>query len=391
VKFSKRKLALLGAGLVLAGVLVYLFLPAPAEVDVAAVTPGALLVTVDHEGKTRVRERYVVSAPLAGRLKRIELHAGDAVKEGETILALIEPGDPSLLDARARAEAEAKESAAKEACNLTTANLTQARSELERAKKLVTTHVLSQEEYDRAEHKERAARFAVKVAEFELEQARAALRYLRPRSPGEADTGLLTIRSPITGCVLEVLQESSRVVAAGTDLLRIGDTGDLECVIDVLSTDAVKVRPGAKAFLEHWGGPVPLLGRVRLVEPGGFLKVSALGVEEQRVNVLIDFVEPREKWQALGDAYRVEARIVVWEGTDVLKVPSGALFHRGDDWAVFRIVSGKARLTTLRVGHGNGVQTEVLEGLDEKDQVIVHPADRVQDGTAVAPRRTGAG
>jgi HlyD family secretion protein len=186
--------------------------------------------------------------------------------------------------------------------------------------------------------------------------------------------------------VLEVFQENSRVVAAGMDLLRIGDTGDLECVIDVLSTDAVKVRPGAKAFLEHWGGGGPLLGRVRRVEPGGFTKVSALGVEEQRVNVLIDFAEPREKWETLGDAYRVEARIVVWEGADMLKAPAGALFRHGDGWAVFRVVSGKARLSPVGIGHGNGVETEVLEGLKEGDRVVVHPSDRVRDGAAVAPR-----
>jgi HlyD family secretion protein len=386
MKFSKRKLGLAAAGLVLAGALVYLFWPAPVDVDVAPVVRGALLVTVDREGKTRVRERYVVSAPLAGRLRRIELHPGDTVKEGETVLAVIEPVDPSLLDARARAEAEAKESAAKEARSLAEANLSQARSELERARRLIGGAGISQEEYDRAEHRERAARFALKIAEFELAQARAALLHIRPRSPGEADAGWLSIRSPITGCVLEVFQENSRVVAAGMDLLRIGDTGDLECVIDVLSTDAVKVRPGARTFLEHWGGGGPLLGRVRRVEPGGFTKVSALGVEEQRVNVLIDFAEPRERWETLGDAYRVEARIVVWEGADVLKVPAGALFRHGEGWAVFRVVNGKARLSPVGIGHGNGVETEVLEGLDENDRVIVHPSDRVRDGVAVARR-----
>jgi HlyD family secretion protein len=386
MRFSKRMLGLAAAGLVLAGALVYLFLPAPVDVDVAPVVRGPLLVTVDREGKTRVRERYVVSAPLAGRLRRIELHAGDTVKEGETVLAVIEPGDPSLLDARARAEAEAKESAANEARSLAEVNLSQARSELVRAKKLMAGRGISPEDYDRAEHKERAARFALKIAEFELAQARAALLHIRPRSPGEADAGWLAIRSPITGCVLEVFQENARVVTAGMDLLRIGDTGDLECVIDVLSTDAVKVLPGARAFLEHWGGGGSLLGHVRRVEPGGFTKVSALGVEEQRVNVLIDFAEPREKWESLGDAYRVEARIVIWEGADVLKVPAGALFRRGEGWAVFRVVKGKARLAPVRIGHGNGVETEVLEGLDEHDRVVVHPSDRVRDGAAVGSR-----
>jgi HlyD family secretion protein len=386
LKISRRKLGLLATALLAAGTLIYLFRPLPAEVDITPVVRGPLLVTVDREGKTRVRQRYVVSAPLAGRLRRLALHVGDAVKEGETVLAVLEPVDPSLLDARTRAEAEAKESAAKEARSLAEANLTQNKSELERARRLLARQGISQEEYDRAEHKERTARFALKITEFELAQARATLLHLRPRSPGEADSGWLTIRSPITGCVLEVFQESSRVVTAGMDLLRIGDSHDLECVIDVLSTDAVKVRPGARAILERWGGAEPLQGRVRLVEPGGFTKVSALGVEEQRVNVLIDFVEPREKWKTLGDAYRVEARIVVWEGADVLKVPAGALFRRGDEWVVFRVVNGTAQLTSVRTGHGNGLETEVLEGLNEKDRVIVHPGDRVSDGVAVAPR-----
>jgi len=386
MKLPKRKLGIAAAGLVLAGALIYLFWPAPVDVDVAPAVRGPLLVTVDREGKTRVRERYVVSAPLAGRLRRIELHPGDMVKEGETVLAVIEPVDPSLLDARARAEAEAKENAAKEARSLAETNLSQARSELERARRLLPSGGIAREEYDRAEHRERAATFALKIAEFELAQARAALLHIRPRSPGETDASWLFIRSPITGCVLEVFQENSRVLMAGMELLCIGDTGDLECVIDVLSTDAVKVRPGARAFLEHWGGGGPLLGRVRRVEPGGFMKVSALGVEEQRVNVLIDLVEPREKWERLGDAYRVEARIVVWEGENVLKVPAGALFRRGEGWAVFRVINGKARLAPVRIGHGNGLETEVLEGLDESDQVVVHPSDRVQDGTRVAPR-----
>jgi HlyD family secretion protein len=386
MKVFRRRLGLLAAGLLAAGTLIYLFRPLPVEVDLAPVVRGPLLVTVDREGKTRLRERYVVSAPLKGRLRRLDLHVGDAVKEGATVLAVIEPADPSLLDARTRAEAEAKESAAKEARSLAEANLTQNKSELERARKLLAKQGASQEEYDRAEHKERAARFALKIAEFELAQARATLLRLRPRSPGEADVGFLSIRSPISGCVLEVFQESSRVVTPGMDLLRIGDSHDLECVIDVLSTDAVKVRPGARAILERWGGAEPLQGRVRLVEPGGFTKVSALGVEEQRVNVLIDFAEPREKWKALGDAYRVEARIVVWEGADVLKVPAGALFRRGDEWVVFRVVNGKAQLTPVRTGHGNGLETEVLEGLSEQDQVVVHPSDRVSDGVAVVPR-----
>src|SRR6516164_8897519 len=354
MKFSKRKLGLAAAGLVLAGALGYLFLPAPVDVDIATVERGSLLVTVDREGKTRVRERYVVSAPLAGRVRRIELHPGDRVEEGKTVLAIIEPGDPALLDPRARAEAEARVRAAEEANKLAGTNLAQARAEAERARRLAVGRSISQEELERAEHRERTAAFALRIAEYELELARAAFQRVQPRSPGENSSTRLEIRSPITGCVLDVYQESSRSIPVGTELLRVGDTADLECVSDVFSTDAVKIARGAKVYLEHWGGERPLLGRVRLVEPGAFMKVSALGVEEQRVNVLVDFTEQHAKWEALGDGYRVEARIVVWEGDSVLKAPAGAFFRHGDAWAVFRNLKGRARMTPVEVGRTNG-------------------------------------
>jgi HlyD family secretion protein len=376
----------MAAALAVVGLLIYAFLPARVEVDAARVERGPLLVTVDREGKTRVRERYVVSAPLAGRLQRIELHPGDRVEEGKTVLAVIEPGDPALLDPRARAEAKARVRAAEEACKLAGTNLTHARAEAERARKLGVGGSISREELDRAEHKERTATFALRIAEYELELARAAFQRVQPSSPGENSSTQLEIRSPISGCVLEVYQESSRTMSVGTELLKVGDTEDLECVIDVLSADAVKIARGAKVYLEHWGGEQPLLGRVRLVEPGAFMKVSALGVEEQRVNVLVDFTEPRARWKALGDGYRVEARIVVWEGASVLKAPAGAFFRHGDSWAVFRDVQGRARLTPVTLGRTNGLETQILDGLAEGDSVILHPSDRVKDGAAVCPR-----
>ena len=374
------------AALAVVGLLIYAFLPARVEVDAARVERGSLLVTVDREGKTRLRERYVVSAPLTGRVQRIELHPGDRVEEGKTVLAIIEPGDPALLDPRARAEAEARVRAAEEASMLAGTNLNQARTEAERARRLGVGRTIPQEELERADHKERTASFALRIAKYELELARAAFQRVQPRSPGENDSTRLEIRSPISGCVLEVYQESSRALSVGTELLKVGDRTDLECVIDVLSADAVKIARGAKVYLEHWGGEQPLLGRVRLVEPGAFMKVSALGVEEQRVNVLVDFTEPRAKWEALGDGYRVEARIVVWEGESVLKAPAGAFFRHGDTWAVFRSAKGRARLTPVKLGHTNGMETQILDGLDEGDAVILHPSDRIKNGVAVAPR-----
>jgi HlyD family secretion protein len=386
VRIHRGKLWWIVLGLAVVGLVGYAFLPTRVEVDVAAVTRGRLMVTVDREGKTRVRERYVVSAPLAGRLVRIELHPGDRVEEKKTVVAAIEPGDPSLLDARARAEAEARVRAAEETRKLAEANLRRAQAEHERARQLGPGRSIAREELERIEHKERAAAFSARIAAFELELAKAALLRTRPRSPKENGNARLDIRSPITGCVLEVYQESARMIPFGTELLKLGDTADLECVIDVLSTDAVKISRGAKVYLEHWGGDRPLLGRVRLVEPAAFTKVSALGVEEQRVNVLVDFTEPRARWQALGDAYRVEARIVVWERNEVLKAPAGAFFRSGDGWAVFRNDKGRARLTRVTMGRSNGLETQVLEGLNEGDQLILHPSDRIREGVAVAPR-----
>jgi HlyD family secretion protein len=374
------------AALAVTALVVYAFLPARVEVDAARVERGPLLVTVDREGKTRVREGYVVSAPLAGRTQRIELHPGDRVEEGKTLLAVIEPGDPALLDPRTRAEAEARVRAAEEANKLAGTNLNQARIEAERARRLGAGQGIAREDLERAEHRERAAAFSLRIAAYELEVARAAFQRTQPRSPGENGSTRLELRSPITGCVLEVYQESARNIPVGTELLKLGDTTQLECVIDVLSTDAVKIARGAKVYLEHWGGERALRGRVRLVEPGAFMKVSALGVEEQRVNVLVDFTEPRTEWEALGDGYRVEARIVVWEGESVLKAPAGAFFRHGDAWAVFLNVKGQARLTPVSLGHTNGLETQVLDGLHEGEMVILHPSDRIKNGVGVAPR-----
>jgi len=232
----------------------------------------------------------------------------------------------------------------------------------------------------------KSAQFAVQIADYELELAKAALLRTNLESPTSADAWHFPIFSPINGRVLRVFQESSMVVPAGAPLLELGDPGDLEVEVDVLSADAVKIRPGAKVFLEHWGGDVPLLGRVRVVEPAGFLKISALGVEEQRVNVIVDFAEPPEKRGSLGDAYRVEARIVVWEGANVLKVPSGALFREDADWAVFAVKNNKARLHRVTIGHRNDLEAKVVEGLTENAEVIVHPSDKIQDGIRVKLR-----
>jgi HlyD family secretion protein len=381
-------------------VLVYLLLPQPAEVDLAPVVRGPMQVTVDEDGKTRIRERYVISAPLSGRISRIELHPGDLVLSEKTLLAVIDPVDPALLNDRDRAEAEARVKGAEAARQRAAAALQEAkavvelaRHELERANKLMETRSISRQDFDSAEHKEaaateqfRVATFGVRISEYELELSQAALLRSRPGFRGDTDAWRLHLHSPVDGCVLRVFQEDATVVSPGMRLLEVGDPADLEVEVDVLSTDAVKITPGADVLIENWGEATPLKGRVRLVEPAGFTRISALGVEEQRVLVFVTFVDPYESRRRLGDAFRIDARIVVWEAEDVLKVPAGALFRDGDVWAAFRARSGRANLTRIRVGQSNGIETEVLDGLQPGDEVILHPTDTVEDGIRIRRR-----
>lgn len=388
------------------GAIVYGLIPAPVEVDLATVETGAIRVTVDQDGKTRIREKYVVSAPLAGRLLRIELEPGDEVEAGKTLLAAIEPRDPDLLDARSIAQAEARVKAAESNVQKMEPMLEEvqaaqeyAESELKRVRdarsKSPQAVSASEIEGKLLAYRTRAAllrttRHNQEIANFELDQARAALIRSRPQEDQTTSNGgngwNFTILAPTDGRVLRVFQESTAVVNSGASLLEIGDPNDLEVEIDVLSRDAVKIEPGARVLLEHWGGEKTLQGRVRLVEPSAFTKVSTLGVEEQRVNAIVDLVDPPQDRTALGDGFRVEARIIVSEATDVLKTPTSALFRVGEDWAVFRVAEDTARQTLVKLGMQNGLEAEVIEGLSAGDQVVVHPGDDVVDGTSVRAR-----
>ncbi len=400
MKIPWRRVFLIAIGLGVVALLVYSFLPKPVEVDLAHATRGPLMETVQREGKTRVKERYVISAPLAGSLQRVRLDPGDAVKSTEPIL-VIEPRDPELLDARAREQAQRRVDVAKTAVerakheiDKAVADHDLAHNQLQTAQRLWNrgNKSISRDEYDEAINKEQAAhaalkiaRFSQKIADYESKLAKAALIRTRPLSPGDDGVAPIYIHSPIDGQVLKVIEESTTTVSPGDDLIEIGNPAELECEIDLLSTDAVKVKKGAKVFLEHWGGK-PLLGQVRLVEPSGFTKVSALGVEEQRVNVIVDFLDPLQVRKKLGHAYRVEARIVLWESDDVLKIPAGALFRSDDDWAVFLVVDGYAKLHHVKVGHNNGLEAEILDGLNENDTVVLYPSDKIRDGVAIKPR-----
>jgi HlyD family secretion protein len=388
------------AALAFVGLLLFVALrPSAVPVDLATVERGSLQVTIDEEGETRVRDRFVISAPVAGRVQRTELEPGDPVQRGQTVVASFLPGDPQPLDARTRAEAAAALAAAEAALGRARAEreraeaaLAFARSELLRTRplfeqKIVSQQVLEARETDArtAEDALRAAEFVVATAQHERDMARA--RLITPRSSGSSKAGRpIVIASPVDGVVLRRLRESEAVVPAGEPLVELGDPRQLEIVSDLLSTDAVKVQAGQAVWIEQWGGEKPLRGRVRRVEPSGFMKISALGVEEQRVNVVVDFEDPVEAWAALGDGYRVEVRVVVWEGADVLRVPTSALFRRGDRWAVFVVDGSRARLRHVEVGRRTGLAAQVLSGLEAGERVVVHPSDTLSDGARTSPR-----
>ena len=396
-----RRLIFWGAitGLVVVG-LAFAFRPQAVSVDVGQVRRGSLLVTVEDEGKTRVHDIYVISAPVTGRMRRIDLHVGDPVVALETVVAEIEPIDPSFLDPRSEAQAKADVRAAESAEAQARANVEQAQAELDfarrefdRARGLILENTISQRELDEAERSYRTRRAALLTAQaaldrstYELERARAQL--LSPvevrREAGECDC--VALRSPVDGEILQLLQQSEAVVLPGTPLVEIGNPRDLEVAVDLLSTDAVKVQTGQRVIIDGWGGERPLEGRVRLVEPFGYTKVSALGIEEQRVNVIVDIVSPRAEWTRLAHGYQVDARIVLAERENVPKVPLTALFRNGADWAVFVEDSGHARLRQVTLGARTGVEAEISAGLEAGDVVILHPSDRVVEGVRIVPR-----
>jgi HlyD family secretion protein len=398
MKVRRGRLILwVSAALVLA-LIVWSFRPQPVPVDLARVARGTLRVTIDEEGRTRVRERYVVSAPVAGRLQRVELEPGDTVAANQTVVATFLPATPNPLDPRSRAEAEARLKAAQAALEQARVGLQRARTELtfsrrelERYREIekfggTTEERLAALEFDvrTREAQAKAGELAVQAADHEVEALRAVLRQFADAAG--ARQVALTLRSPVAGVVLRLHQESEAPVAAGTPLIEIGNPAQLEIVTDLLSTDAVRIRAGFKVLVDGWGGESTLHGRVRLVEPAGFTKISALGVEEQRVNVLIDFDVPPQGTQRLGDGYQVETRIIVWERAGILKVPTSALFRAGETWRVFTVRDDAAAAVEVEIGQRSALEAELISGLAEGDQVIVHPGDTIGDGVAIVQR-----
>jgi len=385
-------------GLGLAAAIGWSFWPRHELVDLDTVTRGPFQVTVQDEAKTRVRDVYVVSAPVAGRLLRVPNYPGDGVVAGQTIVAQLEPSEPAFLDARARAQAEARVKAANAARALSAADVRQAQaevdnaaSELKRVEALAPRGLVAQVELERAKMRQQkataaleSARSALSVKQFELENARMLLADFSGTNPETVP--FVSLKAPVTGRVFRVMQKSESVVAAGTPILEIGNQGDLEVAADMLSTDAVKVVPGAAAWITDWGGTKELTARVRLIEPSGFTKFSALGVEEQRVRIILDIVEPRAAWTHLGDGFRVNVRIAIWESGDEIRVPLGALFRRDQSWATFVVRDGRVSLTPVSTGQVNGRDAQVISGLNEGDRVVLHPSDRIRDGGFISER-----
>jgi HlyD family secretion protein len=365
--------------------------PAPTKVDAAKVTRGPMRVTVDGEGKTRVRDRYVVASPVAGRLRRITLRRGDAVESGQ-VIAQVDALPLAPLDPRQRGEAIGRVNAAEDAkreidrlVERSKATYDQARRDLDRSTILARSGDISRQEFETAQttvatslRDYESARSRAESVAHEVEIARAAL--LASNQSQSPMATAVRIQAPTSGRVLRVLEESERVVVAGAPLVELSNPSKLEVLIELLSTDAVKVQPGALVLVDEWGGPETLEARVRLVEPSAFTKVSALGIEEQRVNVVADLTATGT---ALGDGYRVEGSIVVWQADDVLKVPMSALFRRDETWSLFVVENGEARLREVEVGQRTPFEAEIKGGLDAGVEVIVHPSNQIIDGARV--------
>ena len=392
-RIIKRTLTALSAAAVLL-LAALAFRPKPMDVESARVVKGPLQVTIDEDGETRAHDRFTLAAPIAGRLSRIEFHEGDQVGPA-TVLATI---SPLPLDAREIAEirariqsAEARRREADEQVARWENDCVQAERERNRARQMAEEHIVAQQDLEQAESKHistarelEAAKFRAQAAAAEVEREKAGLVSLEAQ---QSQAGrVVAIRPPARCRILRILEKSDRVLPFGTPLVVLSNPRKIEIVVDLLSTDAVKVKPGAPVIIENWGGPVPLRARVRNVEPYGFTKVSALGIEEQRANVIADFIDSPD---GLGDGYRVDARIVIWESPSVLKVPASALFRVGTTWSTFVVANGRTRLVSVEIGNRNASEAEITKGLDEGMEVVLHPANDLQDGVRIVVRRGG--
>jgi HlyD family secretion protein len=383
--------------------------PQPIAVDLATVTTGPMEVTVNDDGKTHVRHIYTLSAPIAGKVLRIShplgeegpisRHVGDEVKVNDTVVAVMQPATPGFVDFRSREESQAAVAAAEAYVKYAESEVRRLeaavafyRGELARAQTLARTQTVSVQALDKAKFEAESNEAALvsakaQVAVWQGVSKSLAARLIDPSSspPMQDPVCCVQIRAPATGRVLKIIQESESVVQPGTPLLEIGDPLDLEVVADLLSTDAVEIKPGAPVLIDGWGG-APIKARVTRVDPVGFLKVSALGIDEQRVHVTIDFVDGPKSWSTLGHDYRVTVHVTVWNSDNAVAVPVGALFRKDDTWAVFLVKEGRARIALVQIGHRNSRVAEVISGLSVGDRLVLYPSDRIGDGVRIAKR-----
>jgi HlyD family secretion protein len=407
----KRWLWIVLTAAVVIAALAFGFRAQPVEVESAAIRRGPMQVTVEEDGKTRLRNRYVISTPVAGYARRLRWKAGDRIQSGD-VVAVLEPLRADVLDPRSREQTEARVRAGQatlaaaesriatleEQARSARVDLDYWRRQLQREEKLRASGDVPAERVDRsrteaqraeasvqaAEASIRTARAEVEAARADLESSRAALRISAARPQPAQET--VTVRAPVSGRVLAVAHESEGVVTSGQPLLDVGDARALEVEVEVLSADAVRMHPGGRVVLTRWGGDQPLEARIRLIEPSAFTKISALGVEEQRVRVIADITSPEQQWRSLGDGYRVDARFILWEGSDILQAPASSLFRHESGWAVFAIEGNTARRRMVEIGHRTGLSAEITGGLEEGDLVIPHPDDKVSDGAEIKVR-----
>jgi len=400
-----RNVLIVAAIAAVSATIVLTMMPKPAEVDLAAITRGDLTVTIDEEGRTRVRETYVVSTPVAGQLLRVQAHPGDLVKQSETVVARMRPTNPAVLDSRSREQASAAVDAADAALRVAQANLNAAlaseelaNSDFERTRTLFESGIESQAALDRAKSAMQSGRANRETAEAAIAMRQAELANARANLLGREDIGLATaigatsgdeipLYSPIDGLILRVMQESATTLPAGAPIMEIGDVAsDLEVVVDLISSDAVQVSVGDPVILRDWGGPNTLHGEVLRIDPFGITKYSALGVEEQRVRVEIALLSPFDERAGLGHGYRLEAGIIIWQASDVLMVPSSALFREQGEWSVFVDQDGTAQLTNVEIGQSDGISTQVINGLSEGAMVVLYPSAAIEDGSKIVQR-----
>jgi len=401
-KKISRKIIISGVIIAMGAVLAYAFWPQPMVVDMGEVKRSHMRVTISEEGRTRVHDAYVVSTPVSGRLLRVDVEPGDPVVEGKSVIAKMEPSYPTLLDVRNKAQAGANLSAAKASLELArterdraVADHELANLQLKRMRHLILSDSTSQLALDRAIHETRTAsaalgnaQAAIAVQKAEVAKARAQLIGFGKNKPkGIEQTAVIPIHAPATGSVLRIIQESESTLPAGTPVIEIGNIeNDLEVVVELLSSDAVQVSLEDQVILRDWGGPHDLNGVVERIDPWGFTKVSALGVEEQRVNVIVRFANPPENLNRLGHGYRIEVQIVIWEDKNAIVVPSSALFRQGRDWTVFVVVNGMAKLRRVQIDQNNGIQAQVTGGLEPGQLVVLYPSSELTHGTKVSKR-----